>query len=356
MRGFWVTVKMGLRMYLRDRGAVFWGIVFPLILMTLIGLAFGRSDSPSFTIAVVDQSGGLLGRGLLEGLRQVPVFRVEEAGDTEAALVRLREGRLTLVIVVPGAPSGEPIRAYFDQARVTDSQTALVILERFIADANLRLARAPQTLRLQATGIAGRIQLRFFDFLLPGILAMTVMQTGLSGVTWVVATYRQRLILKRILATPAHPAAFLGGLVGRYTLTSLFQMAVIMLVAVLAFHARIVGSLATLGALIVLGTLVFVGMGFAISTVSKSPEAANLLGTAISYPMMFLAGTFWPKDLMPKAMQPVIGLLPLTPLVDVMRGVSARGDAVTAYLPGLAYLAAWGAVSFLVAAKRFRWE
>src|SRR5947209_12499771 len=89
---------------------------------------------------------------------------------------------------------------------------------------------------------------------------MTVMQTGLSGVTWVVATYRQRLILKRILATPAHPAAFLGGLVGRYTLTSLFQMAVIMLVAVLAFHARIAGSLLTLGALIVMGTLVFVGI------------------------------------------------------------------------------------------------
>src|SRR5439155_23624253 len=127
--------------------------------------------------------------------------------------------------------------------------------------------------------------------------------------TWVVATYRQRLILKRILATPAHPAAFLGGLVGRYTLTSLFQMAVIMVVAVLAFHGRIAGSLLTLGALIVLGTLVFVGMGFAISIVAKSPEAANLLGSAIRYPVVSQAGPFWPKDLMPKAMQPVSGLL-----------------------------------------------
>src|SRR5439155_1119736 len=182
----------------------------------------------------------------------------------------------------------------------------------------------------------------------------TVMQTGLSGVTWVVATYRQRLILKRILATPAHPAAFLGGLVGRYTLTSLFQMAVIMLVAVLAFHARIAGSLLTLGALIVLGTLVFVGMGFAISTIAKSPEAANLLGSAISFPMMFLGGTFWPKDFMPKAMQPVIGLLPLSPLVDVLRGVATGGDPLTSYLPGWAYLAARGAVSLSVAARRLR--
>src|SRR5439155_430266 len=238
MRSFWVTVQMGLRMYLRDRGAVFWGIVFPLILMTLIGLAFGRTGSPAFAVAVVDRSGGLLGRGVLVGLRQVPVLRVEEAADTDAALARLRAGRLTLVIVVPAASSTAPIRAFFDQARVTDSQMALMILERFVAEANLRLAGAPQALRLQTTGVAGRIEVRFFDFLLP----------------------------------------------------------------------------------------------------------------------VFLAGTFWPKDFMPKAMQPVIGLLPLTPLVDVMRGVATRGDPLTSYLPGLAYLAAWGAVSLFVAARRFKWE
>ncbi len=356
MNGFWTTVAMGFRMYLRDRGAVFWGMAFPIILMTLIGLAFGRSDSPTFSVAVIDQGAAPLGRGLLAGLKQVPVLRVEEAYDLDEAMGRLRGGRLTLIVVVPGASSGDPLRAYFDQARIAESQTALVILERFVAEANLRLAGAPAALRLQPAGIAGRPQLRYFDFLLPGILAMTVMQTGLSGVTWVVATYRQRHVLKRILATPAHPAAFLGGLVGRYTLTSLFQMAVIMLVAVAGFHARIVGSLPVVAALIVVGTLVFVGMGFAISTVSATPESSNLLGSAISFPMMFLAGTFWPRDFMPQVIQPLIGLLPLTPLVEMMRAVSARGESVTAYGSSLAYLAAWGAVSFLVAAKRFKWE
>jgi len=183
-----------------------------------------------------------------------------------------------------------------------------------------------------------------------------VMQTGLSGVTYVVTTYRQRLILKRILATPAHPAAFLGGLVGRYTLTSLFQMAVLIAVAVLVFHAKIVGSLATLAALVVVGTLAFVGMGFAISTVSSTPESANLLGSAISFPMMFLAGVFWPREFIPPAFEPVINLLPLTPLVDAMRAVSTRGESLGPYLWGLTYLAVWGAISFLVAARRFRWE
>jgi ABC-2 type transport system permease protein len=356
MKGFATTVLMGFRMYLRDRGAVFWGIAFPLVLMTLIGLAFGRSGNPTYSVAVVDRDAGLLGQGLVAGLRGVSVFNVVEAPDTETALTQLRQGRLTLVVVVPPDGSGEPVRAFFDQSRSGDAQTALVILERFVAEANLRLANATPAVRLQATGVAGRQQLRFFDFLLPGILALTVMQTGLSGVTYVVTTYRQRLILKRILATPAHPAAFLGGLVGRYTLTSLFQMAVIIAVAVLIFHAKIVGSLATLAALIVVGTLAFVGMGFAISTLSSTPESANLLGSAISFPMMFLAGSFWPREFMPPAFQPVINLLPLTPLVEAMRAVSARGEPLTPYLSGLAYLAVWGVLSFVVAARRFRWE
>ena len=356
MRGFATTVLMGIRMYLRDRGAVFWGIAFPLILMTLVGLAFGRSSTPTYSVAVVDRDAGLLGQGLVAGLRGVPVFDIVEASDLDTALGQLRQGRLTLVVVLPLVGSGDPVRAYFDQSRSADGQTALAILQRFVAEANLRLSGATPTVRVQATGVAGRVQLRFLDFLLPGILAMTVMQTGLSGVTYVVTTYRQRLILKRILATPAHPAVFLGGLVGRYTLTSLFQMAVLIAVAVLVFHAKIVGSLTTLAALIVVGTLTFVGMGFAISTLSSTPESANLLGSAISFPMMFLAGVFWPREFMPPAFQPVINLLPLTPLVDVIRAVSARGESLGPYLWGLAYLAMWGAVSFLVAARRFRWE
>jgi ABC-2 type transport system permease protein len=133
-------------------------------------------------------------------------------------------------------------------------------------------------------------------------------------------------------------------------------MAVIIAVAVLIFHAKIVGSLATLAALIVVGTLAFVGMGFAISTLSSTPESANLLGSAISFPMMFLAGSFWPREFMGQAFQPVIGLLPLTPLVDAMRAVAARGDALAPFLPGLAYLAAWGVAAFALAARQFRWE
>jgi ABC-2 type transport system permease protein len=118
----------------------------------------------------------------------------------------------------------------------------------------------------------------------------------------------------------------------------------------------IVGSLLTLAVLATIGTLVFVGMGLAISTISRSPESANLLGSVLNFPMMFLAGTFWPREFMPRFLQPIISALPLTPLVEAMRAVAARGEPVTPYLSALAYLGAWGVLSFLVAGWRFKWE
>lgn len=355
MRAFAMTVYMLFKHYFRDRSSLFWGMVFPLLLMSLIGLAFGRGDSISFTVGFVSR-GGTLAQGLRTGLADVPVFKITDEQDEASALAELRKGRRTLVVVVPAQGSTDPVRVFFDQARVQDARTALLILEKFVADANLQIAGVRPAVRLQPTGVAAARGVRFFDFLLPGILAMTIMNSGLNGLTWVVTEYRKSLVLKRVLATPVHPLAFIGGLITRYATTNLVQLAVITLVAIWVFDAVIVGSLLTLTALALLGTLVFVGMGLAISTASRSPESANLLGSALSFPMLFLAGTLWPREFMPAFLQPVIGALPLTPLVESMRAVAARGETLIPYLPGLAYLAAWGALSLFVAGWRFKWE
>ncbi len=356
MNAFWMTLSLGFRMYFRNRTTVFWGIVFPVLLMGLIGLAFGRSDSISYTVAFVDQGGGLLAQGVRQGLANVSVFKVVDERSEAEAVAALRAGRRTLVVIVPPLASGGEVRVFFDQTRIQDSQVALTILQRFIAEANLRIAGIAPTVRLHAEGIVGPRQVRFFDFLLPGILAMTVMQTGLLGVTEVLTGFRQRLILKRVLTTPVLPILFLSGLTARYTATILVQLGIIMGVAILVFHATVAGSLASLLGVAIFGTLVAVGIGFAISTLASTPEAANVLGSVIHFPMMFLSGALWPRELMPAFMQPVIRALPLTPLVDAMRGVAARGESLAPYLPGLAYLGLWGLVAFAVSAWRFRWD
>jgi ABC-2 type transport system permease protein len=338
--------------FLRDRGAVFWGIAFPLILMGLIGLAFGRPDSFSFTVAVVDEGNPRIASPLLAGLRQLPAFKIVEE-DRATALEQLRAGGRTLVVVVPA--TGTTLEAFYAQAQAQMGQAALAVLKRFVAEANLQLAGAAPLLSVKPATIEGR-QLRFFDFLLPGILAVTIGQNGFMAVAYVVATMRENGLLKRVMATPVPPAAFLGGLVGRYTVVMVFQAAIVLLVGTVAFGARVYGSLLGLAVLALVGAVCFFALGFAISTFARTAEGANTLGSVVWFPMMFLSGTFWPREVMPEWIRPVTANLPLSPLVDAMRGVSAHGEPVTNYLWAIAYLLGATVIAFAVGTRRFRWE
>jgi len=349
---FAAMISTSLKTFVRNRSALFFGVMFPIILMTLIGLAFGRTDNLVFRVSVVDEGNPQVAAPLLAGLRGVTVFTVIEEARADA-LARLREGKRSLVVVVPR--QGTTLEAFYDSGREQTSRTALMILERFVAEANLRLSGSPAVLRLSASAVAGR-RTTFFDFLMPGILAMTIAQTGLMGVSFMVAGMRERLVLKRVMATPVPPLAFLGGLVGRSSIIQLLQVAIIFLVGTFVFGAHTQGSLLDLGLLAVVGAVAFFAMGFAISSLSRSSESANLLGSLVNFPMMFLSGTFWPREFMPEAIRPVIGYLPLSPLVDAMRGVGSAGEPLSQYLWAVGYLLAWAVGAFVIAVRRFRWE
>ena len=352
MRAFRMMVGTSFKTYVRNRSAVFFGVLFPLILMTLIGLAFGRTDTLLFTMSVVDEGNGAVARPLVEGLRHVQVLKIIEE-PKDRALAHLRRGDRALVVVIPH--NGTTLEAYVDSSREQTSRTALLILERFVAEANLKIAGAPGLLRVTESTVAGS-RVTSFDFLLPGILAMTIAQTGLMGVSTVVAQMRERLVLKRVMATPVSPLAFLGGLVGRFSLVQLFQVVVIFSIATMVFGAHTQGSLLDLVILAAVGAITFFGVGFAISTVSKTSESANLLGSLVNFPMMFLSGTFWPREFMPQTIRPVIAYLPLSPLVDAMRGVGVSGEPLTRYVWEVGYLLVWAVAAFALAVRRFRWE
>lgn len=352
MRAFLAMISTSIKIFVRNRSALFFGVMFPIILMVLIGLAFGRTDNLVFRVSVVDEGNPRVAAPLLAGLRGVTVFTIFEESRIQA-LAQLRDGKRSLVVVIP--KQGATLEAFYDSSREQSSQAALTILQRFVAEANLRLSGAPALLQVSASAVAGQ-RANFFDFLMPGILAMTIAQTGLMGVSFMVAGMRERLVLKRVMATPVPPLAFLGGLVGRSSIIQLMQVAIIFMVGTFVFGAHTRGSLLDLGVLAVIGAVAFFAMGFAISSLSKTSESANLLGGLVNFPMMFLAGTFWPRDLMPEAIQPVIGYLPLSPLVDAMRGVGATGEPLSHYVWAVGYLLAWAAGAFVIAARRFRWE
>ncbi len=351
MRALWLMTRTSLRAFLRDRQAVFFGIAFPLILMGLIGVAFGRQDGVVFTVSVVDEGNPTLARPLLAALQSVPVFRLVRE-DRAEALERLRQGDRTLVVAVPA--HGRTLEAFYEAGRQT-STAALAVLEGSVAGLNLRRSRGSAVLEVRRHEVTAQ-RVRFFDCLLPGILAMTIAQTAFMGTTRALAEMRENGLLKRVAATPVPPSAFVGGLAARYTATMLFQATVVYLVATWGFGARTHGSLAALALLALAGSVAFCGMGFAVSAVGRTADAAATLGSVVFFPMMFLSGTLWPREMFPEAVRPLLAYLPLSPLVDAMRGVAAYGEPISRHVGAVGSLLAAGALASAAAFRHFRWE
>lgn len=363
MRGLLAVAAMSFRTWWRDKSSAFWGVILPLLIMGLIGSAWGEAESLAFTVSFVWPPGGATSPavvGIRQALGSVDMLQVIDE-PKDRAVTALREGDRTLVLEpTPGAggsdaPWGAQVDITYDQARDQMAQAAIAVVREVLRRAEQAVTGSQELFPITTHTVTGK-RLRMFDFLLPGILAMSIAQTGLMGVSWSVADYRERRVLKRVLATPFHPLGFLGGLLARFTLVTLFQAVLILAVGVLVFKAQVVGSGALLLGLGALGSVAFLAVGFAISTLAPTAESANIIGSVINFPMMFLSGTFWPKEMMPDYMQPLVQALPLTPLVDAMRAVCTEGAGLAPFAGGLLYLAAWGAVALLVAAWRFRWE
>lgn len=364
MRGVWAVIRMSFLTYLRDRSSVFWGILFPLLLMGLIGVVFSDPSIHFDVVAVAprgERGAGGFADAFLGALEQIEVFTVRE--DTlERALKALREDRASLVVVVPEPPPAWPLGAdplpltiYYPAGRET-AQVGVSIIREVASRFDQVLSGRTARVTVEARASQGGDGFDMFDYLLPGIIAMTLMQTGLMGVTWVVANYREQKLLKRVLATPFPPSGFLVGLIGRFTARNLMEAAIIFLVGTYVFGAQTRGDLLEYFLICLLGSVAFLAIGMAISTLSPTAEAASNLGNVIGFPMMFLSGVFWPREMMPEIMQPFLDRLPLAPLVDALRGIAEGTGTLLDHAGDLGYLALWTVAGVALAAWRFRWE
>ncbi|HYH28350.1 MAG TPA: ABC transporter permease, partial [Actinomycetota bacterium] len=168
------------------------------------------------------------------------------------------------------------------------------------------------------------------------------------------ARFREQRILRRILATPLAPSRFLGAQVVSRLVLAVLQAALILAVGVYLFGANIYGNVLWLFVLATIANLIFLNIGFAVAGRAANPDAAQGIGNAVALPMMFLSGVFFPTDTLPQVMQTVVKYLPLTPLIEAMRKVSIDGLSITETGPQLLLLGGWVVVSFVIAARMFR--
>ena len=351
-----------LKMFYRNRQAAFWAMAFPLIFVTVFGLyEFGQP--PRVEMVVVDRADDALSRGIVEALQDMDFIEIEYTDDADDAAARVADGEVGYALLIPAgllesvAVSRDPtdLRLIYDEEEVTTTSIVSSVVGDVLDQASMVVQGALPLLGLRTEGVATR-QVDYFDFAMPGFVAMGVMFYGIIGIASVMALYRQQGVLRRIKATPLPVRTFFVAQVAAYLVISLVQAALILAVGTLIFGANVYGNLLWVGPLIIFANLTFLNMGFIVGAFSKTVEAASGMGNAVAMPMMFFSGVFFPTESLPAVMRSVVQYLPLTPLVDALRGVMLDAKPVWEFPAELALLSGWVVVTSIFAIRTFKFE
>ena len=339
------------RMIYRDRQVLFWALAFPIIFAVVFGL-FGFEDAPEVEIELQGDRASSLYEGIEEGLKGIEPFTVNESTDASEAAAHIADGETDVVVTVDGSV----VHVRYNETNFDTNRFAIAAIDQVVNEANLAAAGVTEpAVTMETTAIAGE-DITYYDFLLPGLVAMGLMNASIGGMAVAIARFREQKILRRIMATPLDPRRFLAAQVSARLVLAVVQAALILAVGVFAFGATIHGNVAWIFVLAAIGNLIFLNIGFSIAGRAKNPDAADGMANAISLPMLFLSGTFFPTDSLPDVMQTIVAILPLTPLLEAMRIVAVDGEPITAASSQLLLLLVWVVVSFAIASRLFRFR
>jgi ABC-2 type transport system permease protein len=327
--------------FMRETEAVFWVFGFPLLLALALGFAFREKPPDRLLVAVL---AGPQAQQQEAALSKSPALSPRVMSETDAREA-LRHGKVSLLV-----DSSHSLVYRYDPTS-PDGRTA-----RREADDALQAAagrRNPTPARDEYVHEQGA---RYIDFLIPGLLGMNLMGTGMWGMGFTIANARMKKLLKRLIATPMRKSQYV---MSQFLSRLIFlTVEVIVLVAFgwLVFGVRVNGSLAVLALLCIVGGYAFSGLGLLTASRARTLEGVSGLMNLIMMPMWLCSGVFFSYERFPNSVKPFIRALPLTMLNDALRAVMNDAAPLTKIAPQLALLAVWGIVTFAIGVKIFRWQ
>lgn len=352
-----------IRSYVRDRAALFWTLAFPLIFIFMFGFIFQEGGESRLTLGWVDEDGSPHAIQLRQAFAGQEGTEIVDA-TRDAALARMREGEVDAVIVVPagygeaiaagqsGASAATEVVVYTDPSRSNLVASVYQSVQAVLGVVNLGgrpplVVPQPETLQTE--------NLNFISYFVPSMLGLSVMQVGIFAAIPLVAD-REKLILKRLAATPLRRWQLVGSNVLMRLLIALVQAVIIVGVGITFFGVEIAGSLPLAVLFIVLGAMAFLALGYVIASFARTEDSANGMTSVVQFPMMFLSGTFFPLESMPDLLQGIARVIPLTYLSDALRQVMVGGAPFAPLWVCAAVLAGWLVVCFAIASRAFRWQ
>jgi ABC-2 type transport system permease protein len=358
-----ITRAYQIRFY-RDKVAMFFTILFPLIFLFIFGTIFGSNSNPSFKVALLNESESQFATQFVDEMKKGETFNVQEdITEIEDAKERMSRGEVDSIIVLPesfgqpGAdqkPAGE-MEVYYQQGSEQTGRTVAAVMEQILAEINTELGQSPPffTVKQTSTGDSGLSQ---FDYTFAGLLGFTILGTTIFGLANSMPAEKQRGSFRRMRAAPFKPSQLILGNSLHYLITTGISIVIMVLVGILVFDFQMRGSWLIFAAFAALSTLMMIGFGLLIGGWAKNENQAAPASNLLSFPLMFLSGIFFPRFLFPEWLQNVTAYVPLTPVVDGFRRIMTENASLIDLGPELAIISVWGIVIYLLTIKVFRWE
>lgn len=343
-RPLFQLVSVRFKEYTREPEALFWSFGFPILLALGLGIAFRAKPADVVHVAII--AGSPQAPALEASLRRDSSLAVESM-PADSARLALRSGRVAVVV----EPNGDHGVSYeYDDTR-PDARTA-----RLMVDDDVQRGAGRSDLVSKNERHVREAGSRYIDFVVPGLLGMTIMGGGIWGLGFSIVDQRRRNLLKRLVATPMSRAEYLGSYVISRLVLLAIEGIVLLGFSLLLFGVPLRGGLGAVALIVVVAALAFGGLGLLIAARPTTIEGVSGLMNLTMLPMWVLSGVFFSSENFPHVVQPFIKALPLTATNDALRASMLRGASLASLWPEFAVLAAWMVVCFVIALRIFRWR
>ncbi|MFQ3545594.1 ABC transporter permease [Halobacillus rhizosphaerae] len=366
MKAYWQLTLAQLRIFARNRQVLFFTLLFPIILMLTLGSFLGDNGGTSISMAVIDHDGSTASKQLLSTFQKNEAIQLDKSNDVDAALDDLKTDDYQVVMEIPKGYGKQleshtddskafELPVYYNETNASASQLGLTVVNAAVDQVSKNIEDYSPAVAVQPKGVRA-LDIGYIDFLVPGIVAMMIMNNNMNGVAGQISAWRERGILRRMQGTRLKASTFIAAQITARVVLNGLQALLVLVVASLLFHVQVNGSWLALLTFVVLGTLAFMAIGFIIAGLAKNPESAGPIAGFASFPMLFLGGVFFPINNMPEYLQPFVHVLPISHLSTALRETMNVGTPFFALWHHWLTLGAWLVVAFIIASRTFKWE
>ena len=361
----WVFFIINIRRLFRDRLALFFTFLFPLIFLFVFGSLNSGNNSVTLNVAIINESHTPFARQFASQLSHEKLLKVNKSVKTFAeANEKMGRGEMDATIELPANfgtelpgrdyPTGTVV-VHYTENNQSAAQALTNVLQAELQGVNRSVVKTvtPFTATSKETNERSLSQ---FDYTFTGLLGFAILGAGIFGPINVFPELKKMGILRRLHTTPLRVWQYFLSVMFGNAVSGLMSIAVMFIVAMAVFHLKVVGNYIDLTLFLALSIILILGIGLAIGGWAKNERQAAPLANIVVFPMMFLSGTFFPRYDMPQWLQSITNYLPLTPVIDGARLIATEGEHLTQLGSQLGVMAIWLVVVYSIAFRVFRWE